>query len=64
MLIDINPEFIDEIIRKELKSQIETFKSDLKKERPLIFTGDAVKDKRLIRKHIRAFKLILEYYGE
>lgn len=64
MLIEIPYEFLDEIIRKDLKERIEKFKDDLKKDRPLIFVSDAVKDKKLIRKHLRAFKLILEYYGE
>lgn len=56
-------EIIDELIVSILKDQIKEFKKDLKKARPLIFTGDPVKDKQLIREQIKAREVILEYYG-
>lgn len=63
LLIDLHPDSIDDITRANLKALRDEFKTDLKKERPNVFHSDPVKDKKEIRKRIRAFNLTIEYLG-
>ena len=62
-VITIPYETADEILRQLLNESLATFKEDLRKDQPMIFLKESGPDKKLIRKHIKAIKLILEYYG-
>lgn len=59
--IDLHPDSVDDITRANLIQLRNDFKEYLKKERPLVFHADPVKDKKEIRKHIRAFDLVIDY---
>lgn len=62
-VITIPYEAADEITVQNLNEALTTFKDDLKKEKPMIFVNEPGPDKKLIRKHIKALKLILDFYG-
>ncbi len=61
LLIDLQPQTLDDITRQTLIQLRDDFKNDLKRERPLVFYADPVKDKKEIKKHIRAFNLVIDY---
>ena len=57
----------DIIIEEDLKWVIKTLKKDLRRyesgeEWVAIFDTDKRKDQKMIKKHIKAFKMVLDYY--
>lgn len=61
LLIDLHPDSIDDITRANLIQLRDAFKEDLKRERPLVFYHDPVKDKKEIKKYVKAFNLVIDY---
>lgn len=53
---------IDKIIVTELSAQIERFKEDLKKDKPLVFCKDPKRDRKKIKCHIKAFEKVIKYF--
>ncbi len=64
MLIDLKPESVDDITRANLEQMVSFFKSDLLKERPNVFHKDPVKDKKEIRRYVKAFNSVIKYFKE
>ena len=62
MKIELSDDLVDEVMLKVLTQIKDDFKVSIKKPRPLVFVSDAVKDKKLIKKHIEAFELIIDYF--
>ncbi len=60
LLIDLQPQTLDDITRQTLIQLRDDFKNDLKKG-VLVFYADPVKDKKEIKKHIRAANLMIDY---
>jgi hypothetical protein len=63
MNIDLHPDTLDDITRQNLKMVLMGFESDLKQDTQRIFVADPKEDKKLIKKHIKAFNLVLDYFG-
>jgi hypothetical protein len=65
--IDIDPEEYDKLVVKYLKEQKELMKSFLENRKDdtgmAIFAIDKDKDIEKIKEHIKAFKLLISYYG-
>lgn len=69
MKIDIPYETVDSIVVENLKEQLEQFESYLRinketEECCKVFDTDRFEDRKLIKKHIKSFKRVLEWYGE
>lgn len=66
--IELDWDTIDRLTVCCMKSTLECLEADLKKRKDgtgmAIFEKDKKKDLVLIKKHIDAFKLVLQYYGE
>lgn len=60
--IDIDLDDLNEIVYQELKLDLKYFKEDFKREKPNVFDTDPVKDKKKIKEHIEALKLIIKYH--
>lgn len=62
--INLDVDQINDIVAEDLKWHLDKFRQDLNLDNPRIFDVDPVKDKKKIKKVIRAFKKVLAYYGE
>jgi hypothetical protein len=62
MKIELSDDLVDEVIAKALTQIKDDLKVSIKKPRPLVFVSDAATDKKLIKKHIEAFELIIDYF--
>jgi hypothetical protein len=64
--IDVDWELSDIIVAKNLKELLETLEDDYESRKQgtgmSIFDTDKDKDIKLLKKHIKAMKLILKYY--
>ena len=65
--VDVDWELSDRIVSKNLKELLDTLEQDFEKRKKgtgmSIFDTDKDKDLKLLKKHIKAMKLILKYYG-
>jgi hypothetical protein len=64
--IELEYEMVDRIIIQELQSTYKDMKRDLKNRDEgtlAIWDHDPAKDKKMIKKHMEAIELILEFYG-
>lgn len=65
--IELDWEQVDQIVIDELKQHLELIQADLSRriqgQIGGIFEHDFDLDKKIAKKHIKAFKLILSYYG-
>ena len=65
--MEVTNEQIDAIIVKEMKVNLETMKTDMEKRRHghgmAIFEHSVKEDMKKMKKHIKAFELVLKYYG-
>lgn len=68
MMVDIEMELVEEIVKHELYSVLNSLQKDYRDRKAgvgiSIFDLNKDKDLAEIDKHIKAFKLILKYYGE
>ena len=63
--IQLEYEQVDAIVITELKSTYENMKKDYEKEGGMrVFVNDIEEDRKLIKKRIKALKMILDWYGE
>ena len=64
--VDVDWELSDAIVSKSLKGLLETLEDDFERRSTgtgmSIFDTDKDKDLKLLKKHIKALKLILKYY--
>lgn len=63
MNIDLQPDTIDDVTRQNLRMVLMGLEEDLKKDKPMVFVSDPQEDKKLIKKKIKSFKDVLDYYG-
>jgi hypothetical protein len=65
--VDVDWELSDIIVAKNLKGLLETLEEDYERRKHgtgmAIFDTDKDKDLKLLKKHIKAMKLILKYYS-
>ena len=68
LTVEIDYEQADKLVTANLKSLLECLENDyeLRKngEGMAIFEIDKDKDLKLLKKHIKAFKTVIKYYGE
>ncbi len=68
VMVELDYDVVDDIVKQQLRSIRENLKEDLKKRKNdkgiAIFDTDKTTDVALIKEHIEAFDLILSYYGE
>lgn len=68
LTIELDYDQADKIVIQNLKSMLESLENDyeLRKrgEGMVIFEHDKDKDLKLLKKHIKAFKTVLKYYGD
>lgn len=62
-LIEVCDQQLNEIMITDLKRSLEGLKQDLEEDRGGVWSFDVKEDRKIIKKHIKAFKLILDYYG-
>ena len=63
MLIEVCDEQLNELVIADLKQSLQGLRQDLEEGRGGIWSRDPKEDRKIIKKHIKAFKLILDYYG-
>ncbi len=65
--VELDWDTVDNIVKQELLSCLDNMSQDLKKRKNdtgmAIFEVDKTADIALIKEHIKAFKLVLRYYG-
>ena len=65
--VDVDWELTDSIVSKNLSDLLDTLEQDYEKRKQgtgmAIFDTDKDKDLKLLKKHIKAMKLILKYYS-
>jgi len=68
MMIEVEVELVEEIVKHELYSVLHSLQKDHRDRAAgkgiALFHLDQKKDLTEIDKHIKAFKLVLKYYGE
>jgi hypothetical protein len=66
--IEVDSDQLNTIVRADLKLLLESLEDDLSRneanKRGSIFSMDFEEDQKEIKKHIKAFKRVLKYYGE
>ena len=63
MKIEVCDEQLTELVVADLKSSLAGLREELKSKQANFFSLDPKEDRKIIKKHIKAFKLILDYYG-
>ena len=61
--IEVCDEQLTELVIAHLKSNLAGLREELASKRGGFFSLDPKEDHKIIKKHIKAFKLILDYYG-
>ena len=61
--IEVCPEQLNEIVVADLKDNLDNMRAELIMGRGNVWSHDPKEDRKIIKKHIKALKLILEYYG-
>lgn len=64
--IEVNSDMVDTIVEQQLKDTLKTFEYDLEcvkeNRKGVIFSKDVFEDVEEIKKHIKAVKLLLNWY--
>ena len=63
MLIEVCDEQLTDLVVADLQQSLQGLRQDLEEGRGGIWSHDQKEDRKIIKKHIKAFKLILEHYG-
>jgi len=63
MLIEVCDEQLTDLVVADLQQSLQGLRQDLEERRGGIWSHDPKEDRKIIKKHIKAFKLILEHYG-
>ena len=61
--IEVNDEQLNDLVVADLQQSLQAFRQDLEDGCGGIWSHDQKEDRKIIKKHIKAFKLILDYYG-
>jgi len=61
--IEVNDEQLTDLVVADLQQSLQGLRQDLEEGRGGIWSFDVKEDRKIIKKHIKAFKLILEHYG-
>ena len=61
--IEVNDEQLNDLVVADLQQSLQGLRQDLKEGCGGIWSHDPQEDRKIIKKHIKAFKLILDYYG-
>jgi hypothetical protein len=65
--IDIDIDQVDKIVCQQLEFLLKSLEEDLERRKEgtgvMIFDADLDADVKIIKKHIKAFKTVLKYYG-
>ena len=61
--IEVCAEQLTELVIADLQQSLEGLKQDLKDGRGGLWSHDPKEDSKMLKKHIKALTLILEYYG-
>ena len=62
-MIEVNDEQLNDLVVADLQQSLQCLRQDLEEGRGGIWSFDPKEDRKIIKKHIKAFKLILDYYG-
>ena len=63
VMIEVCDEQLTDLVVADLKQSLQGLKQDLKEGRGGIWSFDPKEDRKMIKKHIKALKLIIDYYG-
>ena len=61
--IEVCDEQLNELVVADLQQSLQGLRQDLKEGRGGIWSYDIKEDRKMIKKHIKALKLIIDYYG-
>ena len=61
--IEVNGEQLTDLVVADLQQSLQALKQDLKEGRGGMWSHDLKEDRKIIKKHIKALKLIIDYYG-
>ena len=61
--IEVNDEQLTDLVVADLQQSLQALKQDLKEGRGGMWSHDLKEDRKIIKKHIKALKLIIDYYG-
>lgn len=64
IMVKVDDEWLNQVLVSELKDTLTCFEENLKEDFPnIFFFGDDVKDKAMIKVHIDALKLVIDWYS-
>ena len=61
--IEVCDEQLNELVIADLQQSLQGLRQDLDEGRGGIWSFDPKEDRKMIKKHIKALKLIIDYYG-
>ena len=61
--IEVCDEQLNDLVVADLKQSLQGLRQDLEEECGGIWSFDPKEDRKMIKKHIKALKLIIDYYG-
>ena len=61
--IEVNDEQLNDLVVADLQQSLQALKQDLEEGRGGMWSHDLKEDRKIIKKHIKALKLIIDYYG-
>jgi len=61
--IEVNDEQLTDLVIADLHQSLQGLRQDLEEGRGGIWSFDPKEDRKIIKKHIKALKLIIDYYG-
>ena len=63
MVINLYAEQVDAVIIQELRRNLKLFKENLESEDIKFFSYDEEEGRRMCEEHIKAFELVVDFYG-
>ena len=61
--IEVNDEQLTELVVADLQQSLQGLRQELEEGRGGIWSYDLKEDRKMIKKHIEALKLVIDYYG-
>ena len=62
-IIEVNDEQLNDLVIADLQQSLQAFRQDLEDGCGGFWSCDQKEDRKIIKKHIKALKIVLEYYG-
>ncbi len=62
-MIEVNDEQLSDLVVADLKQSLKGLRQDLEEARGGIWSYDLKEDRKMIKKHIKALELVIDYYG-